>query len=445
MKPSATTAGRGRRPGTTAAAFLVGLPLAAAILGAVYYGPLRDTVAYRYLSHPVECVEVVMFCCALGTLAGKWLQTGAERRACATEVVPRWDGKPVAVTEAPTLLAALGRLPRRLRGTYLARRAEAVLDFLCQRRSAAELDDHLRTLADNDLAAMEGSYALTRFITWAIPILGFLGTVLGITGAIAGVTPEKLEGQGISSVTDGLALAFDATALALALTMVTMFCSFLTERRETAALEEVDRVVDRELAHRFERPGVDSGPFVEALRQNARVLLDATRQLAERQAEVWAKALAEAEHRAADAQAKQAERVAVALEAALTRALQGHADRLAQVEKETVDRTGRLLEDFAQVAVVVRETGREQQASLARIAEGVAAQAAQLARLTEGEKHLVQLQAALGQNLAALAGAGAFEQAVHSLAAAIHLLTARVGPSAAPGLHVMRTPSGKAA
>jgi len=54
-----------------------------------------------------------------------------------------------------------------------------------------------------------------------------------------------------------------------------------------------------------------------------------------------------------------------------------------------------------------------------------------LGRLTEGEKHLTQLQAALNQNLAALAGAGAFEQAVHSLTAAIHLLTARVTPGAA--------------
>jgi biopolymer transport protein ExbB/TolQ len=445
MKPTNPGAAEtGRRPGTTAAAFLVGLPLAAAVLGVVLFGPLRDTVAYRYLSHPVECVEVVMFCCALGALAGKWRQTAVERRASATEVVPRWDGKPVPATEAPALLAGLSRLPRRLRGTYLARRVEGILDFLCQRRSAAGLDDHLRTLADNDVAAMEGSYALTRFITWAIPILGFLGTVLGITGAIAGVTPEKLE-QGINSVTDGLALAFDATALALGLTMVVMFCSFLTERREAAALEEVDRVVDRELAHRFERPGVDSGPFVEALRQNARVLLDATQQLVQRQAEVWAKTVAEVESRAAGAQAKQAERVAAALEAALTRALQAHADRLGQVEKQAVAGTTRLLEDFGQVAVAVRDTGREQQAALARVAEGVAAQAAQLGRLTEAEKHLIQLQAALNQNLAALAGTGAFEQAVHSLTAAIHLLTARACVLAGPAPQPARGHPGKAA
>src|SRR5207247_4444274 len=108
-------------------------------------------------------------------------------------------------------------------------RVEHVLDFVESRGSVNELDDHIRTLADNDVMGQEGSYALLRFITWAIPILGFLGTVLGITQAIKGVTPEVLE-KSLSSVTDGLALAFDTTALGLALTMVTMFCSFVVER-----------------------------------------------------------------------------------------------------------------------------------------------------------------------------------------------------------------------
>src|SRR5262249_62371753 len=98
------------------------------------------------------------------------------------------------------------------------RRVAAVLDFLRRRGSADELDDQLRPLADNDSMSMENSYSLIRLITWAIPILGFLGTVLGITGAISNVSPETME-KSLKPVTDGLALAFDATAVALALTM----------------------------------------------------------------------------------------------------------------------------------------------------------------------------------------------------------------------------------
>jgi hypothetical protein len=432
---------RGRRPGTTAAAFLLGLPLAAAVLATFHVGPLRQTPAFRYVEHPVENVEVVLFCCALGTLAAKLLVNLTERRALAADVLPKWDGKPVPVADATKLLAHTGRLSRRLQNTYIARRVSAVLEFLCQRRTAADLDDQLRALADNDAFALENSYALTRFITWAIPILGFLGTVLGITGAISGVKSDDLE---LGSVTGGLAYAFDATALALGITMITMFCSFLTERAEGGVLEEVDRVVDRELAHRFQRGDADLGPLAEGLRQNAAVLLDAMQHLVQRQAEVWAKTVAETDRRSAEATAKQQEQLCVALQQALERTLVAHDQRLKVLEKQAVDGTTRLLEDFGQVAVAVRNTGREQQEALARVAQGLAAHSSTLHQLLQGEKYLLQLQAALQQNLEAVSTAGAFDQALHSLTAAIHLLTARASAPALP-LQAPRVQPGKAA
>jgi hypothetical protein len=329
----------------------------------------------------------------------------------------------VAVDEAHKLLTSLQRLPRGLRNTYLGRRVGGVLDFLCQRRSAAELDDHLRTLADNDAMTLEASYSLTRFITWAIPILGFLGTVLGITMAISGVHDDDLK---IGNITGGLTNAFDATALALGLTMITMFCSSLVERREQAVLEAVDRYVDRRLAHRFQRGSTDP-----------------TEQLVKRQTELWAEALADVDQRAAEAMSRFQEQVSTALATALEQTLAQHAERLAAFEKQAVEQSARLFEQFGAVAVAVRDTGREQQAALARVGEAVAGQAAVLARLQEDGVNLVNLQAVLHQNLAVLAGAGSFDQAVHNLNAAVHLLTARLSGHVEPAPPAVRL--GKAA
>src|SRR5437763_674370 len=217
-------------------------------------------------------------------------------------------------------------------------------------------------LADADALAMEGSYALTRFITWAVPILGFLGTVLGITGAISNVSPEVLE-KSLSGVTGGLAFAFDATALALGLTMITMFCSFLVERQEQGVLDAVDLYVDRQLAHRFQRAGADTGAVAEAVRQNARAVLDAMGQLVQRQADVWAQTIAATEKRSTEGQA----RLTGALEAALERTLHTHAQRLAALEQQAVEQGARLLEQMAALAGVVRDTAREQQAALTRV------------------------------------------------------------------------------
>ncbi|MFO0006175.1 MAG: MotA/TolQ/ExbB proton channel family protein, partial [bacterium] len=82
------------------------------------------------------------------------------------------------------------------------------------RRADAALDDHLKYLADLAADRLVQSFQLVRTVTWAVPIMGFLGTVIGITMAIANVTPEQLDSS-LPEVTSGLAVAFDTTAQAL--------------------------------------------------------------------------------------------------------------------------------------------------------------------------------------------------------------------------------------
>lgn len=407
---------RQRRLGPTLAAFLIGLPLSAAILWPAYHGSLQGTLVARYVSHPVEVAEVILFCCALGALTVKLLGWLAERAALRCQWLPPWDGRLVPVSEAAGLLGAVEKRPGWLRRTLLGQRVTAILEFLRLRGSTSELDEQMRALGDTDFANQEGSYSLIRFITWAIPILGFLGTVLGITDAIAGVTPEQLE-QSISSVTDGLALAFDTTALALALTMVAMFCTFLVERLEEGVLQGVERYAERNLAHRFERTGAAGGEFVDAVRQQSQVLLQGTEKLVHQQAEIWAKALDEAGKRRMALEAEFQSQLSTALASALDQSLAEHARRLAGLEKQAAEHTAELTRKLD---------------GLGKLADGLKAQAEALNRLQEGEKQLIQLQERLEQNLAALADAGAFQEAVHSLTAAIHLLTSHTSRPSVP-------------
>jgi len=433
-----------RRSLATLAALVLGTPLAVGVLALFETGPLKGTPYARYVSHGVEKVEVLLFCCALMALVSKLWCYRSERAACRLDCLPPWDGRAVPVADAGRLIKDIRGLKRSWKHTYLVRRVAAVLDFVHCRGSANELDDQIRTLADNDSMALEGSYSFIRFITWAIPILGFLGTVLGITQSIANVTPETLE-KNLDKVTGGLALAFDATALGLGLTMLTMFLTFLVERLEQGILETVDRYADDQLAHRFERAGAEGGEFVAVVRQNTQVLVQATEQLVQRQAAVWAKALAEGERQWTEAASKQQERLTAALEAALERTLASHAQRLAALEKLTVDQSAALVQRLGELAGAVRETGREQGAALVQVAQSLAAQTQALAGLQNGEKHLIRLQEALHQNLTALNGAGAFEEAVHSLTAAIHLMTSRNGGATAPVSSRLGTRPGTAA
>lgn len=411
MSRSNSQAPKARGSFATMAAFLFGLPVGFGLLWFLHHGPYRESQFVEYVAHPVEMTEVVMFCCAVGAMLAKLGASWAERAARRRELLPHWDGQALPVAEAGELREPLARLPGRIRNTYLVQRVEHVLEFVESRGSVNELDDQIRTLADNDAMAQEGSYSLLRFITWAIPILGFLGTVLGITQAIKGVTPEVLE-KSLSSVTDGLATAFDSTALALFLTMILMLCSSLVERFEQGILERVDEYIDAQLSHRFERTGPESSQFVDALRKNTQVLLKATEQLVERQASLWSRSLERADRAWSESGNKQQEVMTTGIARALEDTLKRHTQRLVQMEENLVGRNHALVQGMTQVA------------------QALSKQSDSLGKLQEAEVQLARLQETLNQNLAAITATGTFEEAVQSLTAAIHLLTTRAAPGA---------------
>ncbi len=424
-------------------AFVLGLPLGVGLLAAIEVGPFEGTLIGRYTSHPVEKVSVILFACSVGALLSKLLAYSKELLAFRMNLLPSWDGKAIPVREAKTLLQGLKKRSRQLINTFLGRRIANTLEFVDQRQSAEDLDDHLRGLADNDDIAIESSYSLIRFITWAIPILGFLGTVLGITGAVSAVTPEVLE-KSVSKVTEGLGTAFDTTATALALTMVTMFLSFLMERMEQSLIDRVNAYADEQLAHRFERIAGDGGQFVEVVRQNTQVLLQTTEQLIKQQVVLWQQTLQEAHAQWVETGQRQQQQMAQGLEQALQRTVASHAQMLAQQEQQSMAVTSNVVDKMQQVAEMLAVNSAQQTEAMREMMQRLVEQTEALADLSSSGSHLVKLQETLQDNLATLAGAGNFEQAVNSLNAAIHLLTARVGATQLPGGNRLMRPGAAA-
>lgn len=411
--------------GSTIAAFLLGLPMAAGVVWLFLHGPLRDHFLHRYVAFPVMWVEVSFFTCGIGAIIVKWLGIQRDLLACRRQILPEWDGQPSSPDSAKEMLEQLDQQPRRVQRSRIFARFRAVLEFVTLRRSAQQLDDHLHSLSDQEALDQENSGGLIRFITWAIPILGFLGTVIGITGAIGGVTPEVLE-ESLSTVTDGLAEAFDSTALALGLTMVLMFLSYLVEKKEQALLSRIDMMTEAELGHRFQREGQESTPFLNIVRESTSALAASVENLVKRQTQLWADALDEPKRRLVQSYQQAEEHMTRAMTQAMKETMEAHTHRLREMEQESLQRQAGMVQEMMSLAQAIRETGAQQQESLRQVAEGIQGQASVLGQLQADATNLVHLQAVMHQNLAALASASSFEEAVHSLTAAVHLLTSRV-------------------
>jgi biopolymer transport protein ExbB/TolQ len=437
MSRATRTAGESRRGMfASAISYTFGVPAAFGLLHLIDSGMFDDAGVAHYTRFPVQKTAVMLFCCAVCGLAGKLLRYLRERVACAKSPLPEWDGKPMPPAQVGALQQQLALQPASAQSTFIGRRVRAVLDFVACRGSANDLDDQIRCLSDNDAIALEGSYALLRFITWAIPIIGFLGTVLGITGAISNIDPAALASDtGLTGVTQGLSEAFDTTALALFLTMILMFLSYLVERLEQGVLASVDRYVDDELTHRFARTRSEAVPGNSAgVDQHTQVMLGATQQLVEKQVALWGAAVEKTEQLGS----KQQERMATAIGQALEFALTRYGKRLAEMEEGLLTRNQALIASVGQLANALRDTGREHQLTLARLIDGLGAQVETLTKVQTGEAELLRVQELLGQNLALLAGANTFEQAVQSLSAAVHMLTARAAAPQTPQTPALR-------
>lgn len=395
----------GPRPLRTAAAFLCGVGLTFAFYAAVYVPPLCDTIVFRYTTgHPIEFATVGLFFWALADLGLKFLRHQREYRATHYHWLQH-SGGPELPENAGPLIELVLSAPSRYVRSLVGRRLVAGLSFVRDRRAADGLDDHLVYLAELDAEQSHGSFALARLAAWMIPILGFLGTVIGITMAIANVTPAQLESS-LDQVTGGLAVAFDTTALALCLSMALMFVMFVVERGEQRILRSVDRHVHTLLAHRFLAGDREVAPILRALASTSQMVVEHTEKLVEKQAELWRQTLTGWQARMETLQRRQDEQ----LEA--TRGL------LLNEGKRSIDA---LRAEGAAQSEAIRSTAQR----LDAVHAGLAKVAEQLNAIVQSSGQLGVLQSRLNQNLETLRATQSLDEAMHSLTAAIHLLTVR--------------------
>lgn len=121
-----------------------------------------------------------------------------------------------------------------------------------------DVDEILRSQADHDESIMESSYSFIRGLIWAIPVLGFIGTVLGLSEAIGGFSNvlasagEMSEiASALKGVTAGLATAFDTTLVALVAALVLQMIATVVHKNEQEFLDNCTEYCHRHIVNRL--------------------------------------------------------------------------------------------------------------------------------------------------------------------------------------------------
>jgi biopolymer transport protein ExbB/TolQ len=384
----------------------------------------------RYTSREwAEMVETTFFFVGAAELLLKGFDVAEQR----SRLHKAWLlGGPASRTlqppEARGLLDQLAALPAREQQGYYPRRLREILEIIWRTSSADELEDELKHLAASDATRLHDSYAFSRIVIWAIPIWGFLGTVLGITDAIASLNPSSMEGT-LTQVTASLGGVFDTTALALGLSIALMFCQYFIDRTENGLLAEVDERTILEMHGRFAQRLVHNDPHVAVVEQMARSVIASAEQLVERQAEVWQRTIDAAHRRWSELTTTGQQHLETALGKALSRSLQAHAEQLTASEAAAADRNRRHWNRVHKGLIATSQASEAQHLELAKQTEV-------LLQVVQATGQVTKLENTLNENLSALAGAQHLQETLLGLAATIQLLNARLVQLAPMAPHV---------
>ena len=403
---------------------ILGLSACTLFYAAIFQGLLGSEFMRRYFAtHPVAFAATGMFFVGLVALLLKLGNLVTQFTAMPSIGFDINRGENVPLEHSSLLLDQLEELPGAARRSYLGQRLREALEYVERRATADALDDELKYLADMDAARQHDSYALVRIIIWATPMLGFLGTVVGITQALGDLDPKMLA-TSIQTAMDGLLaglyVAFDTTALALSLSILLMFFQFFVDRVESQLMLMVDTRVNEELGGCFESVGSSKDPHVLSIQRMAHEVIRTSENLVRRQSEIWQQTIDAAQQRWSTTAENEADQIRNTLGDALEESLGSFAQRIAETQQDAADQAGKRWEQWQTALSQNARILQTQQQELSKQGEV-------MARAVEATGEVIRLETSLNRNLKSLAGAKNFEDTVMSLAAAIHLLNTRLG------------------
>ena len=194
---------------------------------------------------PTPYAIAFLSCWSVAILFVKWRKIRFQRKALQYHVMP---DDPAYVLSAASVEPVLARVYATVddpRNFILFNRIVVALSNLRNLGRVTDVDEILRAQAAQDESTVETSYALLTGFVWAIPVLGFIGTVLGLSEAIgqfsgvlgAASDVDQISGA-LKGVTAGLATAFETTLEALVAALFIQLAITALRKSEEEFLDE---------------------------------------------------------------------------------------------------------------------------------------------------------------------------------------------------------------
>ncbi len=165
------------------------------------------------------CFILMFWACAI--LGYKWRTSFTQQKQLKQDIIGLPEDAVISVSDAAPIAHRIRNLPEKIRDNLLPSVLLSALDRYASTENIQDASTEVHNFCEEESNRLESELSTIRYIAWAIPSVGFIGTVRGIGDALA-QAHLAVEGD-ISAVTQSLGVAFNSTFIALVISIFLMF------------------------------------------------------------------------------------------------------------------------------------------------------------------------------------------------------------------------------
>jgi biopolymer transport protein ExbB/TolQ len=193
---------------------------------------------------------LILMIWAFAILGFKGRTTYRQQKMLEQDMLRLPDDLPIGPEDTRDLASRLRSLPGSLQEYLLPRALLTAIERFGATRNVQNVSTAARDICESEGERMESELSIIRYIAWAIPSVGFIGTVRGIGDAL-GQAHRAVEGD-ISGVTASLGVAFNSTFIALVISIVLMFFIQQLQLMQERLVLDSERYIDHWFIRRLQ-------------------------------------------------------------------------------------------------------------------------------------------------------------------------------------------------
>lgn len=182
---------------------------------------VRERSTWVLIKDMEQEASFVLFFWALAIMGYKARTILRERELLDVDLVAIAEGMRILPEDSREFSRQVEALPVEQQSMVLPRALLHAVRRFGTTRSIQDVSSTTHTIFESEADRLESELSMIRYISWAIPSIGFIGTVRGIGEALA--QADKAVQGDIAGVTQSLGIAFNSTFIALLLSIFLMF------------------------------------------------------------------------------------------------------------------------------------------------------------------------------------------------------------------------------